>query len=106
MQRPLLRGGSGLCPNASRKVQVLPFRAQHLAATSAGQKQQPEGICGLLVGMVGEGCREPRQLVSGQIAVPLALLVSLNPLSRVVRAPAPSNAEVEESGEEGDGSVG
>ena len=94
MKGPLLRGRARLGPNAG-EVEVGPLGGEQFAAPCAGQQQQPHGIGGALVAKLGQLLGEPTQLGAGQVAVPLALLVALDTLARVIAAPTPTHRQRE-----------
>src|SRR5262249_52769930 len=64
-------------------------------APRAGQQQQPDGVGGLLVGMLAQRLGEPHQLVAAEISPPVIFLVTLDPLDRIRLAHAPALRQAE-----------
>ena len=106
MQGSLLGRGARLGPNASLKIDICPAGSKNLTATGAGEQQQPDDIGSLRIVRFGEGLREPLQFIGRQIALPLMLVIALDTLSGVVRAPAPADRKGEHLGEDRGHAVG
>src|SRR5205807_1921650 len=97
---PFLLGmGGGLYPYARLKVELVPGRAEHLAAPRAGQRQEPHGVRGSLVRVHCQRLGEPTQLIAAEVAVTAFLVVALDALDRVVLAPTKLDREVHRPGQ-------
>src|SRR5262245_8957071 len=102
----LLLFGRGwrLAPNTIFDVD--PAHAKHLAAPSAGQEQEPDGVGDLPSGVLAERLDQPHQLVAREVAAAVIFNVALDPLDRIRVAPAPAHSECEHLAENGYGAVG
>ena len=95
MFRLLLGRCSGLRPDASLEVEVRPSRRDYLSAARACKQQQPNGVGRLLVRKFIERRSKTHELVRGQVASALTLLVALDAAAWVVHPPAPANSKRE-----------
>jgi hypothetical protein len=87
VHRLLFRRRAGLRPDATSKVELFPFRRLYLATARAGEQQEAEDVRCLLILKRGQCLCQLRKFGRRQIAVALLLVVSLDPLGRVVSAP-------------------